>query len=238
MVWIILLKTVVLIAAAGQGKRMGSKLNKQYLPLLDKPVLAHTLQVFQQHPLVDGIIIIAAKDEVDYCKKEVAEAFGFNKVVNVVAGGQERQDSIYRGLQSLPEECDLVVVHDGARPLITPQTITEAIKEAQLSKASVVAVPVKDTIKQVDTEGFVKSTLNRAELFSIQTPQVFKKEIILRAYEEAFDKEVYGTDDASLVELLGIRVKVVRGSYENIKITTTEDIELALGFLRGRELCE
>jgi 2-C-methyl-D-erythritol 4-phosphate cytidylyltransferase len=229
-----LLKTVALIAAAGQGKRMGSKLNKQYLPLLGKPVLAHTLEVFQQHPLIDDIIVIATKDEVEFCKKEVVEAFDFNKVSQIVAGGQERQDSIYRGLQSLPEECDLVVVHDGARPLVTPQILTEAIKEAQLSKASVVAVPVKDTIKQVNREGFVEKTLNRAELVSVQTPQVFKKEIILKAYEEAFKKGIYGTDDASLVELWGIKVKVVMGSYENIKITTPEDIELALSLIRGR----
>ncbi|NMA02798.1 MAG: 2-C-methyl-D-erythritol 4-phosphate cytidylyltransferase [Clostridia bacterium] len=229
-----MLKTVALIAAAGQGKRMGSKLNKQYLPLLGKPVLAHTLEVFQQHPLIDDIIVIATKDEVEFCKKEVVEAFDFNKVSQIVAGGQERQDSIYRGLQSLPEECDLVVVHDGARPLVTPQILTEAIKEAQLSKASVVAVPVKDTIKQVNREGFVEKTLNRAELVSVQTPQVFKKEIILKAYEEAFKKGIYGTDDASLVELWGIKVKVVMGSYENIKITTPEDIELALSLIRGR----
>ena len=213
---------------------MGSKLNKQYLPLLGKPVLAHTLEVFQQHPLIDDIIVIATKDEVEFCKKEVVEAFDFNKVSQIVAGGQERQDSIYRGLQSLPEECDLVVVHDGARPLVTPQILTEAIKEAQLSKASVVAVPVKDTIKQVNREGFVEKTLNRAELVSVQTPQVFKKEIILKAYEEAFKKGIYGTDDASLVELWGIKVKVVMGSYENIKITTPEDIELALSLIRGR----
>lgn len=164
----------------------------------------------------------------------MVEAFDFNKVSQIVAGGQERQDSIYRGLQSLPEECDLVVVHDGARPLVTPQILTEAIKEAQLSKASVVAVPVKDTIKQVNREGFVEKTLNRAELVSVQTPQVFKKEIILKAYEEAFKKGIYGTDDASLVELWGIKVKVVMGSYENIKITTPEDIELALSLIRGR----
>lgn len=229
-----MLKTVALIAAAGQGKRMGSELNKQYLPLMGKPVLAHTLQVFQEHPLIDSIIVIATKEEMDFCQKEVVEAFGFNKVRQVVAGGQERQDSVYRGLQSLPEECDLVVVHDGARPLVTPQIITESLKEAQLSKASVVAVPVKDTIKQVDNLGFVEKTLNRGSLFSIQTPQVFKKEVIFKAYEEAYRKGVSGTDDASLVELLGIRVKVVKGSYENIKITTPEDIELALSFIRGR----
>lgn len=238
MVSVNLLKTIALIAAAGQGRRMGAELNKQYLPLLDRPVLAHTLRVFEEHPLIDALVVVVAQDEVKLCQKEVVQAFGFNKVLKIVVGGAERQDSVYQGLISLPEECEMVVVHDGARPLITPQIISDVIKDAQSSKASLVAVPVKDTIKKVDPEGYVAETLKREELFSAQTPQVFSKDLLLWAYRKALAQGVIATDDASLVERLGVRVGVVLGSYENIKLTTPEDLELALGFLRRRNSCE
>lgn len=225
---------VAIIAAAGQGKRMGSKENKQYLPLLDRPILAHTLQAFQKHPHIHGIIVIAAPHEVYYCQEEIIKTFGFTKVLKVVAGGKERQDSIFRGLQELSQDCELVVVHDGARPLITPDIIDQALEAAALTGGAVVAVPVKDTIKRVDELGVIQETLVRSELWSIQTPQVFKKNLLIEAYENAFAQGIYGTDDASLVERLGEKIKVVKGSYENIKITTPEDMELAAIYLRGR----
>ena len=231
-----MVKTVALIAAAGQGSRMGSKINKQYLSLLDKPVLAHTLQVFEEHPAIHGIIIIAAATEVEFCRQEIVKAYQLSKVMKIVAGGKERQDSIYRGIEELPDSCQLVVVHDGARPLITPDIISQSIETAQRAGAAIVAVPVKDTIKTVE-KGVVQATLDRSQLWSVQTPQVFKKDILQKAYQDAFGRGFYGTDDASLVELLGVDIQVVPGSYENIKITTPEDIVLGSAFLRGRGSC-
>lgn len=226
-------KTVAVVVAAGRGKRMGAEINKQYLNFIDKPILAHTLEVFEKHSLIDGMIIVTHRDEVSFCYEKVIMPFRFKKVITVVAGGKERQDSVYQGLTVLPPQCELVVVHDGARPLITPDIITEAVTSGQKEGAVIVAVPVKDTIKKVANE-FVTQTVSREELWTVQTPQVFKKELILEAYKNAFNQGIYGTDDASLVEILGKRVKVVPGSYENLKITTPEDLDIGEAILARR----
>jgi len=233
-----LFKTIAIILAAGQGKRMRTKVNKQYLYMLDKPVLAHTLQVFENHPCIDGVIVVAKADEIDFCFKEVVIPYKLTKVIKVVSGGKERQDSVYQGLQELPNECTLVVVHDGARPLVTHGIISKAINMAQDTGACIAAVPVKDTITRVNNKEIVLDTLPRDELWSAQTPQIFKKELLMEAYIKAKNDGVYGTDDAFLVERLGVEVRVVLGSYENIKITTPEDMEIGCSTLRRRQRCE
>jgi len=226
-------KTVAVIVAAGQGSRMGAKVNKQFLNLLDRPILAHTLEVFEKNPLIDGIIVIARQDEVIFCYQEIVKLYHFKKVLTVVAGGKERQDSVFEGLKALPLQCELVVVHDGARPFIAQNIISEAIELAQEKEAVIVAVPVKDTIKKV-ISGAVQGTIPREELWAVQTPQVFNKELLLKAYQLAYEQGISGTDDASLIELLGIDVKVVLGSYENIKITTPEDLDIGSAILARR----
>lgn len=233
--WEVLFKTIAIIVAAGQGKRMGSKVNKQYLNLKDRPVLAYTLEAFDNHSQIHGIVVVAKEDEIDVCYREVIIPFKFKKVIKVVSGGKERQDSVYEGLKVLPDECELVVVHDGARPLIAPNIISDVINVANDMGASITAVPVKDTIKRVNDKKIVKDTIPRSELWAVQTPQVFKKNIILKAYEIAFQKGFYGTDDSSLVEMLGQDIKVVLGSYENIKITTPEDLEIGCSILTNRQ---
>jgi len=232
--WGVLFKTIAVILAAGQGSRMGTKVNKQYLNLLDKPVLAHTLDVFEKHPLIDGILIVTREKEINLCFTEVITPFQFQKVITVVAGGKERQDSVFQGLKALPSQCELVVVHDGARPLITHDIITEVILTAQRQGAGIAAVPVKDTIKRVNDQT-VLETIPRGEIWAVQTPQAFKKELILKAYQAAYEQGFYGTDDASLVERLGEKVKIVHGSYENIKITTPEDLDIGMAILDRRK---
>ncbi|NPV26966.1 MAG: 2-C-methyl-D-erythritol 4-phosphate cytidylyltransferase [Firmicutes bacterium] len=216
-----------IIAAAGQGKRMGVGRNKQYLSLIGQPILARTLAVFQSSPLIDDLVVVVARGEVDYCVREIVQKYRFFKVSRVIAGGKERQDSVFEGLRHLQDDCSLVVVHDGARPLLTPVILSRVIQQAELDGAAVAAVPVKDTIKVVDEDGLVVTTPGRKQLWAIQTPQVFRRDILQSAYEQAYRDGFWGTDDASLVERLGLPVRVVMSSYDNLKITTPDDLILA-----------
>jgi len=221
------------IAAAGQGTRMKAGVNKQFLLLQGKPVLVHTLELFQQCDLITEVILVATPGEEDYCRKMVQE-YGLTKVTRVVSGGRERQHSVAHGLAPLSSECEIVAVHDGARPLLLPSHLTKVIQAAGAHDGAILAVPVKDTIKEISGNGQVKSTLERAKLWAVQTPQVFKKGVITFAYDRAFQEGIKGTDDASLVEQCGFQVQVVEGSYENIKITTPEDLDFAELILRRR----
>lgn len=224
---------VAIIPAAGQGKRMKSKLNKQYLTLIDKPVLVHTLDTFQNNELITEIIVVAREDELEFCRQEVVDKYGFDKVKKVIAGGSTRQESVYNGLQA-SKVVDYVVIHDGARPLLTGEVLQKAIRQAREHKAVGVAVPVKDTIKVIDEGKFVKQTPARDKLWAIQTPQIFTYDLILRAYEQARRQGVQGTDSSMLVEKLGEPVKLVKGSYENLKVTTPEDLVIAEAIIQGR----
>lgn len=221
------------IPAAGQGTRMGTVINKQFLPLQGKPVLAHTLDIFQRCPAIQNIVVVAAAKEVDNCR-ELVNRFGLSKVISIVPGGKERLNSVAKGLSQIPSECTLVVVHDGARPLLLPNHLMDVIRMAEETGAAVLTVPVKDTLKVVGKDLFVKETPDRAAIWAVQTPQAFKKEIIMDCYRRALDDKVTGTDDASLVERYGHQVKIVIGNYENIKITTPEDLELAELLLKRR----
>ncbi|NIQ92860.1 MAG: 2-C-methyl-D-erythritol 4-phosphate cytidylyltransferase [Desulfuromonadales bacterium] len=228
------MKTIALIPAAGMGRRMQAGINKQYLHLGGRPILAHTLALFDGHPRVDRIIVISPAEEIDFCRTEVVERFGFAKVRAVVAGGAERQDSVRNGLQAASAGADdIVLVHDGVRPLLPPALIDAAIDTAGRDGACIVGVPVKDTVKNVEN-GTVVATPDRRRLWLAQTPQAFRFALLDEAYRRAASEGYAGTDDASLVERLGHPVAMVEGSYRNIKITTPEDLILARAFLDER----
>lgn len=210
---------------------MGAAVNKQYLPLGDRPVLSHTIALFDRNPRVDHIIVICPKAEIPLCQQEVIEPFGFTKVRPLVAGGAERQDSVRNGLQACQaNDEDIVLIHDGARPLLSPDLIEPVIAATERFGAAIVGVPVKDTIKQV-TNGLIDTTPDRSRLWQAQTPQSFRFGLIRDAHIKALQQNYYGTDDASLIEWLGAPVAMIEGSYRNIKITTPEDLVLARAFL-------
>jgi 2-C-methyl-D-erythritol 4-phosphate cytidylyltransferase len=223
-----------IIAAAGMSNRMKSKINKQFININGKPILAHTLEKFQRCKYIDEIIVVAREDEINYCKKEVVKRYGFNKVTKIVRGGKERQDSVYNGILALNEKTDIVVSHDGARPFVKIKNIVDSIKGAVEYGACVVGTPVKDTIKFVKDGEEIDSTPNRDILWAAQTPQSFKREILMEGYRKAIEDNFIGTDDSVLVERLGIQVKIIMGSYENIKITTPEDIIIAESILKDK----
>jgi 2-C-methyl-D-erythritol 4-phosphate cytidylyltransferase len=228
-------KVTAIIPAAGMGKRMGKALSKQFLPLGDKPMLAHTLLVFQRAPEIDEIIPVLSKEDMEGCLHDVIEQYKITKVKTLVVGGKERQDSVLHGLQKIGRDTAIVLVHDGVRPFVTPDMISEAVDLARKGESAAVGVPVKDTIKEVDDDKIVRRTLERGRLWAIQTPQAFPVEILKRAYEESIKKKRYGTDDATLVERAGGTVRVIMGSYENIKITTPEDLIVAEEILKRRQ---
>ncbi|SKA01488.1 2-C-methyl-D-erythritol 4-phosphate cytidylyltransferase [Selenihalanaerobacter shriftii] len=224
---------VAVIPAAGQGRRMGSDLNKQYLSLADKPIVAHTIEKFQEFEQIKDIIVIAREDEIAYCQHEVIDKYKFDKVSQVIKGGQTRQESVYNGLQAV-DSAEYVLIHDGARPLLTKELLECTIRELKDYGAVGVAVPVKDTIKMIDNEKFVDKTPDRSKLWAIQTPQAFSYNLILEAYEEAKNEGFVGTDSSMLVERLGKKVKLIHGSYENLKVTTPEDLMIAETIIKGR----
>jgi len=217
------MKTVAIITAAGHGKRMGRP--KQFIEIGGKPMLEWTLAAFEKAKTIDEIILVVNKEDIPKGKK-----FKFSKLKKVVAGGEERQVSVANGLEALPADAEIIAVHDGARPFISAEIIESTVNEAKRSGAAVVGVPIKDTVKKATSdERRVTETIDRSELWAAQTPQVFRKDIILKAYQNS--EKV--TDDSMLVEKTGQPVTMVMGSYQNIKVTTPEDLEIALKFLKG-----
>lgn len=223
-----------IIVAAGKGTRMGLKQKKQYLYLNNKPLLIHTLEIMERQMEIKDVILVVPEEDIDFCKS-LCRKYNLKKIVMIVAGGKTRGESVYNGLQAVPEYSQLVVVHDGARPFLSKDVLHNAILAGQEYGAAVVAVPVKDTIKEVSQERFVQKTLNRQLLWAVQTPQVFKKKILLKCYEKAFVDNISGTDDASIVEYYNHPVKIILGRYDNIKITTKEDLALAQFILKQKE---
>lgn len=226
-------KTYALIPAAGMGKRMGASINKQYLQLDGLPIVARTIAVFESSPVIDAIYLVIPEAEIPYCREHVVEACGFSKVVQIVPGGKERQNSVMNGLRAMQpylSDNDVVVIHDGVRPLITPELLQTSIEVARSSDGALVAVPAKDTIKTV-CNGIVVNTPDRETLWQAQTPQSFRFAVIYHAHRAAEEEQFIGTDDASLVERCGGAVRIVPGDYRNIKITTPEDLILAGSFL-------
>lgn len=219
------MKIAVIIAAAGLGRRMNLHQPKQFLTIAGKPVLWHTLQRFIKTGIFKEIVLVVGRNSFDYTQDAIIRKYKFQQV-KLVTGGMERQDSVYQGLLSLPS-CDYVAIHDGVRCLVTAQVIKDTIQAAQQYGAATAAVPLQDTIKESAARQLVKKTIDRSKLWRIQTPQVFRYEIIMKAYEKAYQTGFYGTDDAMLVEKLGKKVKLVMGSYDNLKITTPLDLLVA-----------
>lgn len=227
-------RVFAVIPAAGMGKRMGASINKQYLQLGGMPIVARTLQIFQQHARIAGIMLVIPEDEIAYCRATVIDPFGLNKVLAVVPGGAERQHSVMNGLNALrdrAEDDDIVVIHDGVRPFISSTVLDQAVSLAEAGCGALTAVPAKDTIKVVQN-GRVVETPDRATLWQAQTPQAFRYGQILEAHRQAAAEGFLGTDDCSLAERAGLVVRIVQGSYRNIKITTPEDLVLAEAFLK------
>ncbi|AJS60303.1 2-C-methyl-D-erythritol 4-phosphate cytidylyltransferase [Paenibacillus sp. IHBB 10380] len=214
----------VVIVSAGKGSRMRTRENKQYLLLQEKPVIIHTLEVFNDMPLVQEIVLVTGEEDVERCQRWLRE-YKLSKVVHVIPGGRERQHSVYKGLMKIRTQW--VMVHDGVRPFIDPLNIQDCYDMAIRKGAAVLAVPVKDTIKQVDGAGTIVATPDRQSLWAIQTPQTFRMSDLIHAHEDAEACGFVGTDDSMLVERMGIPVAVVEGSYTNIKLTTPEDLEYA-----------
>jgi 2-C-methyl-D-erythritol 4-phosphate cytidylyltransferase len=221
------------IPAAGIGKRMNSTTPKQFLELFGKPILIHTLEVFQQHSLIDEITVVT--NEASYAQvKLFVERYELSKVKQIVIGGKERQDSVYVGV--VATNSDWIMVHDAVRAFITPEEISRLVEAGKGNHQAVtLAVPVKDTIKKVNRNGVVEETLKRDQLWSIQTPQLIHRALLLHAHEQAAKQHVNATDDAMLIELLGESVHVVEGEYTNIKITTPDDIYLGEAILAKRQ---
>lgn len=227
-----MIEYVAVVLAAGMGKRMKAKENKQFLVLNNKPIIIHTLEIFDQDPWCRAIILVGQVSEQERMKV-LLEKFNVTKNVQFVEGGKERQDSVYNGLEAIRKTNKLVLIHDGARPFVDQKDIHRLTKEASQTKAAILAVPVTDTIKQMKGKHTIK-TIDRSTLWSAQTPQAFHFECIWQAHRKAREEEIYGTDDASLVERLNLPVSIVEGSYQNIKMTTPEDIDRALSLLKKR----
>lgn len=227
-------KVAAVIVAGGSGKRMGMKIKKQFIELEGKAILAHTIEAFNKCKVIDEIIVVVGKEDIAKVKTEIVSRYGYDKVIQIIEGGTERQESVYNGLMAVAKEVQYVMIHDGARPFISQEILEKALIMTKEKHATVVAVPVKDTIKVVNEALEVEATPNRSTLWSVQTPQSFKKELLIKAYDYAKEKSLIVTDDSMLVEAYGKKVHVVEGDYNNIKITTSEDLVLGQAILMNK----
>lgn len=236
-------RCTAIVLAAGSGRRMKSDVAKQYLPLGGRPLIWYALHVIEESSVIDDCILVACQEDIlnGYVREEIVERFGFHKVASIVPGGAERYDSVYNALQAIKETgtAGYVFIHDGARPFLTEEILERCLAEVEKTGACVAGMPVKDTIKIADEDCYARQTPDRNTLWQIQTPQVFERVLITQAYEKLMQEKerlaaagVKITDDAGVVELLMDRpVKLVEGSYRNIKVTTPEDIAAAEAFL-------
>lgn len=235
-----------IVLAGGKGTRMQSDIPKQYMELLGKPLLYYSLCAFEESK-VESVVLVTAEGEEDYCRKELVERYGFKKVVAITGGGAERYASVWNGLKCLKEpvgertepltEPDVVLIHDGARPLVTPELINRLVQETEHYGACVAGMPVKDTIQMTDEHGTITLTPKRDNLWMAQTPQAFTFSLVYDSYERLMEEtEIAVTDDAMVVGLYhDVAIQMVRGSYTNLKVTTPEDLVLVEAFLKKRE---
>lgn len=221
----------VIILAAGQGKRMNSNVAKQYLLLKEKPILYYSLKAFEES-VVDNIVLVVGKDDIEYVQEHIVDSYGFKKVRSIVIGGEERYHSVYNGLSQVIDS-EYVLIHDGARPFITDDIIHRTIENVIINKATVVGMPVKDTIKIVNEHNTVVDTPLREKVWMVQTPQAFGYELIKKAYDKIMQEDSMGiTDDAMVLEHTSDHpIQLIHGSYKNIKITTEEDLQIGELFL-------
>lgn len=223
-------RVCAIVVAAGKGKRMGANINKQFLHIKDKPILYYTLKAFETCTYINEIVLVAAESELQYCKTNIIEGYGFKKLKCIVSGGAERTDSVYNGLLA-SSGSSIVLIHDGARPFIDNRIIEAGIKYAKEYGACSCGVIPKDTIKIKASDGFSETTLERNRLFAVQTPQCFEYNLILNCHEKVKKSNLHFTDDTSVVEYCGHKVYLYEGSYNNIKITTPEDLLMAENIL-------
>lgn len=218
-------KNIVIIVCSGIGKRMNSNVPKQFIKINDKPIVCYTIDKFENCNYIDEIIIVTNKEYIDYFKNSIINDYNYKKISAVIEGGKERLNSVYNGINYIEyNEDSIVLIHDGVRPFIDEKDIINIIEETKIYNACILGVKVKDTVK-ICKDGFIQTTPNRENIWLAQTPQAFKYNIIKEAYEYAFNNNLFVTDDASVVENFGFKVKIIEGNYSNIKITTKEDLK-------------
>jgi 2-C-methyl-D-erythritol 4-phosphate cytidylyltransferase len=227
------MKTVAIIPAGGSGRRMGEAVSKQYLLLGGTPILLHTLKIFQESSRIDEIFLIVPSQDITAVREMIGCGHGLSKVTRLLSGGKERQDSVRNGLHAVGEDHDIVVIHDAVRPFVTGEMIRRAVEGATAFPAVATGVPATDTVKRVGDGDLVCETLDRQGLWLVQTPQAFQRQVIKEAYEKAGEDNFTGTDDAVLVERMGVAVKMIRGSYDNMKITTRDDLLIAEALIKS-----
>ena len=216
-----------IIVAAGKGIRMNDPTRKQYLDLAGRPILAHSVMVFDSCELIDNIFLVVPKEDIEYCRKKIVPLLEITNGIELVPGGEQRQNSVYNGLQAIDKKTDTVVIHDGVRPFIQSHEVESCIAGARKFGACILGIPAGDTVKCVGKSGFIEKTLSRESIWLAQTPQAFKYELIMSAHDVACRDGYTGSDDASLVEHLGKKVRIIKGSKKNIKITVREDLVTA-----------
>ena len=227
-------RVAAIIPAAGEGRRMGGTVPKQFLQIGGREILARTLVVFEACIAIDEVWVVVAAEQCASCQSTIVERYGFGKVRGVIAGGTTRQESVWRGLQQVTDAVDLVVVHDGVRPLVTELLLQQTLEHASRYGAAIAAVPLKDTLKRVSAAGTVEATVPREYLWRVQTPQAFRHALLRRAFQHAWRQGLQATDEAGLIEALGYPVQIVPSYEHNIKITTPDDLVLCETFLRER----
>ncbi len=221
------MQTHAIIVSAGKGLRMNRSTPKQYLLLQGRPVLCHTIMAFDSCPDVENIIVVVPKKDIQYCRQHLLAGLALDTPVSVVAGGKRRQDSVFNGILSIDDTDGIVVIHDGVRPLIQPEMISGCIRNAKISGACILGVPLRDTLKVVDSDNRIQRTLSREGLWAAQTPQAFHYQLIRDAHAAAAKAGIETTDDAALLEWMGLPVRIMQSSGDNLKITTNEDLLLA-----------
>jgi len=227
-------RTVALIPAAGLGLRLGGAVRKQFRPLGGLPLLVHSLRVFQSSPVIDAVILAVPEADLHYCRMDIVESHGFTKVTQVVAGGKERQDSVRQALAVVGEGVHLVVIHDAVRPFVTETMVRQVVEAAAADGAAIIALPMRDTVKQVGGDRVIERTIDRTPLWLAQTPQAFRRDWLEEAHRKAQAEGLAATDDAFLMEWMGYPVRVVEGSGENIKVTRPEDLIIGEAILASR----
>jgi 2-C-methyl-D-erythritol 4-phosphate cytidylyltransferase len=228
-------RTAALVPAAGRGLRMGGPIPKQFLSLGGHPLIIHSLRLLQSSAAIDDIILAVPQSDMDYCLTHIVNGHRFTKVKKVVPGGAERQDSVRHALEAVAEEVDVVLVHDAVRPFLTERMVEEVVAAARAKGAAIVALPMKDTVKQVGADHLIERTLDRRGLWLAQTPQAFRRDWLLAAHRKAHAEGLHATDDAYLMEWSGYPVAVVEGSGDNIKVTRPEDLIIGEAILAARQ---
>lgn len=226
---------VAVVPAAGRGLRMGGSVPKQFLAIGGLPLVVHSLRILQAAPSIDTIVLAVPQGDIDYCEADIVKAHNFNKVTQVVAGGKERQDSVRLALAAVGNDADIVLVHDAVRPFLTVQMVEAVVKAARATGAAIIALPMRDTVKEVKADHVIKRTVDRKPLWLAQTPQAFRKDWLQEAHRKAQAEGIIATDDAYLLEWMGRPVTVVEGSGENIKVTRPEDMVIGEAILASRQ---